>query len=174
MGKLKVANLEVKTNSDGMYCLNDLHKAAGGSKKDQPSNWLASAKTEDLIQEVLNTGIQGIKTTAGRYGGTFVCRELVYSYAMWVSAAFNLEVIRVFDKTAQAQSGLQSIAVSVRSAAQSLSTQINETSVIIEELKGHGSSWSSYGSQIKKAKREAVKEFEQLKNEIQMKLDLIC
>lgn len=174
MGKLKVANLEVKTNSGGMYCLNDLHKASGDEEKHSPRYWLRSDNVKSLESEILNGGKCAIKTTAGRYGGTFVCRELVYAYAMWVSASFNLEVIRVFDKTAQAESGLQSLAVSVRSATQSLSTQINETSVIIEELKGHGSSWSSYGSQIKKAKREAVKEFEQLKNEIQMKLDLIC
>ncbi len=173
MGKLKVANLEVKTNSEGMYCLNDLHKASGGEHRHRPSVWLMNESTKALELEILKAGIPAIKTTAGRYGGTFVCRELVYQYAMWVSASFNLEVIRVFDKTAQAQSGLQSLAVSVRAATKSLSNQINDTSVIIDELKGHGSSWSSYGSAIKKAKKEAIKEFEQLKNEIQMKLDLI-
>lgn len=98
----------VRRDSEGRYCLNDLHKAAGGEKRHQPSDFFLRHDIKDLCDELrrdagLIPGNPGVKTEpvrveAGRYGGTYVVKELVYAYAMWVSPAFHLKVIRFFDR----------------------------------------------------------------------------
>lgn len=80
-----------------------MHKAAGGEDRHKPNNFLNRVEMDDLRFELkkdweLTAGIPAIKTEAGRYGGTYVPKELVYAYAMWVSPAFHLKVIRFFDR----------------------------------------------------------------------------
>lgn len=33
----------------------------------------------------------------GHYDGTFIIKELVYTYVMWISPVFHLKVVRAFD-----------------------------------------------------------------------------
>ncbi|WP_231389508.1 KilA-N domain-containing protein [Dickeya chrysanthemi] len=73
--------------------LNQLNRASGGEKRHAPSYWLANKQTIALIAELETTGIPVVRLE-GRNGGTFVCREQVYAYAMWISASLNLRVIR--------------------------------------------------------------------------------
>jgi len=91
----------VRIDKDGRYCINDLHKAAGGNRKDDPADWMRLKQTKSLAEVIVkeNTGIP-VVSVGGRNGGTFACKEMVYSYAMWISAEFNLRVIRTFDEYA--------------------------------------------------------------------------
>ena len=94
-----ICNTTIGTDKEGRYRLNDLHKAAGGEKRHQPSDWTETQQTKDLIVEISNSGNfrnYPIESKSGRYGGTYVVKELVYAYAMWISAKFHLHVIRTY------------------------------------------------------------------------------
>lgn len=95
MNNLQILSKEIR-QLDGMHCLNDLHKASGGEKKHRPQYFLANQQTKELIAEIKEAGIPATQVKRGV--GTYVCKEMVYSYAMWVSAKFQLTVIRAFDK----------------------------------------------------------------------------
>lgn len=108
-----ISDIKIHMDAEGRYSLNDLHKAAGKERRHEPANWINLEQTAELVNEILNTGIPVFKngdvlnaglpvfkpmvSKKGRYGGTYVCKELVYSYAMWISAAFALKVIRAYD-----------------------------------------------------------------------------
>lgn len=82
---------------NGLYSLNDLHKAAGNEDKHKPSEWLRNQQAQELVQEISKAGIPALEVKkGGRIPGTYACKELVIAYAAWISAAFHLKVIRVF------------------------------------------------------------------------------
>ncbi len=100
MNTLTVVNVEVRQDTAGRYSLNDLHRAAGGEDRHQPSNWLRVGSTSELIDEWLNSSdlrncVQPVESIQRQ--GTYAVRELVYAYAMWISPAFHLRVIRAYD-----------------------------------------------------------------------------
>jgi len=79
---------------NGLYSLNDFHKAGGEENKHRPKYWLENQQTKDLVAEISKGGIPPILAKQGL--GTYACRELVIAYAAWISPAFHLKVIRVF------------------------------------------------------------------------------
>ena len=104
MHELTIADTAIRQDAEGRYCLNDLHRAAGGEKRHQPSDWLRLKNTQDLVAELTVPGIPGTQQIqplavmqGGLLQGTYVVKELVYAYAMWISPAFHLKVIRAYD-----------------------------------------------------------------------------
>lgn len=98
MPNLTILSKEVRT-LDGLYSLNDLHKASGKFNKHRPSLFMQNQQTKELIQEIEQSRNSCFaKYQGGKNQGTWVCKELVYSYAMWISAKFHLQVIRAFDQ----------------------------------------------------------------------------
>ena len=84
---------------DGLFSLNDLHRASGGEDRHQPAKFVRLDQTEALIAEIGSSPeMESLKTIVGKgkAQGTYACRELVIAYAAWINAAFHLKVIRVF------------------------------------------------------------------------------
>lgn len=91
----------IRQDAAGRYCLNDFHQAAGGHNKHRPSIWMRNASVNSIIHQLAleNTSASPVSVRKGRYvGGTWVARELVYSYAMWVGSAYHLKAMRAFDR----------------------------------------------------------------------------
>ncbi|EBX9353534.1 KilA-N domain-containing protein, partial [Salmonella enterica subsp. enterica serovar Typhimurium] len=122
-----IDGIEVRRDVHGRYCLNDLHRAAGGEQKYRPKYWLDNKQTRELIEQLFteggipsseqnqsvsffqggrdtqNLGIAPVNTVrGGAEQGTYVCKELVFAYAMWISPSFHLKVIRTFDRITSA------------------------------------------------------------------------
>ena len=113
---ISIAGLTIEQNGNGLYSINDLHRASGGMKKHRPENWYRLQATINLISflesQAQNQGnIKVIETVSGKdigsqeknqcnpigdIQGTFVCRELVVAYATWISPQFFAHVIRTF------------------------------------------------------------------------------
>ena len=113
---ISIAGLTIEQSSNGLYSINDLHRASGGLAKHRPNQWLRLQATISLISflesQALNQGnIKVIETVSGRDArsqeinqripigdiqGTFVCREMVVAYATWISPQFFANVIRTF------------------------------------------------------------------------------
>ncbi|MDN5488582.1 MAG: KilA-N domain-containing protein [Lactococcus lactis] len=105
---LVIGDFSIRQDEDGRYSLNDLHKASGDLRKDRPSYFLENEKTLELIHAIKDENYDvgnsasykqpvNIIRGRGKEQGTYVVKELVYSYAMWISAKFHLMVIRAYD-----------------------------------------------------------------------------
>ncbi|MDR6182050.1 KilA-N domain-containing protein [Asaia bogorensis] len=108
---LTILTTAIRQDAEGRYCLNDCHKASGGDASKAPGQWMANKQTKALIAELKGgveiptgpSGSPGISShpinvvNDGKNNGTYVAKELVYAYAMWISPAFHLRVIRAFD-----------------------------------------------------------------------------
>ncbi|WP_427500785.1 KilA-N domain-containing protein [Methylomonas sp. MED-D] len=99
-----ISDTPIRQDSAGRYCLNDLHKAAGGENKHRPSLWLKNQQAQELIDEISKAGIPALEQNqslkvinGGNQQGVYVAKELVYAYAMWISPKFHLQVIRAYD-----------------------------------------------------------------------------
>jgi hypothetical protein len=79
-----IAATPIRQDAQGRYCLNDLHRAAGGEDRHGPKRWMANAGTQELIQALKDEipSFNPVALSRGRYGGTYVVDDLALTYAM--------------------------------------------------------------------------------------------
>ena len=108
---LIIGEFSIRQDEDGRYSLADLHKASGNLAKHKPSNFLRVEQTQELIKEIEQVSDVRLGETdhfsnmrsavkvinGGNNRGTYAVKEMVYAYAMWISAKFHLMVIRAYD-----------------------------------------------------------------------------
>lgn len=104
MNELSIAGAKIRVDKNGRYSMNDLHKAAVAEghdyKRTQVEHFMRNDSTQALVSELRKNGeleSDPCVSSTGRYGGTWVSKEIVYAYAMWISAEFMLRVIRAYD-----------------------------------------------------------------------------
>jgi hypothetical protein len=108
---LQLTGLRIRQDAHGRYCLNDLHKAAvaaGANKRStEPNRFFRARHTQELLAELKTESatpnwrstfdpVNAVESGPYEQRGTYVCIELVIAYGQFVSAAFDLMVIRTF------------------------------------------------------------------------------
>lgn len=74
-----------------------LRQAGANSFTLSPNKWIET------------TGAIGLRSSAGRNGGTYAHQDIAFEFASWVSAEFKLYLIREFQRLKQAESDQQSL-----------------------------------------------------------------
>lgn len=100
MPNLVIASKQIR-QLDGLFNLNDLHKASGGEDRHRPTRFMRLDQTQELIQEIIKENdkcpdmdtFEPAKTIKGCKGGTFVCEQLFIAFAAWISARIHLQAI---------------------------------------------------------------------------------
>jgi hypothetical protein len=103
-----VRSTKIRVDENGMVSLNDIHKSAGFSVNQRPSDWLALPNPKrDIISTLkLITGKSGnwakndyksvYYTKSGQAGGTWAHENLALAYASYLSSDLGVQIRDVF------------------------------------------------------------------------------
>ena len=140
---LVINGIEVSQNKNGLFCLNDIHRASGGLQKNRPTKWFRLGEVKDTVEN-LTAGTHGghiapLYATSvsvervGQTSQTYAIKELVYLYAMWIDSAFAIELIRAVDALINAKS-VESLVMAQKQAIEATyNQQANSLKLLIYE-----------------------------------------
>lgn len=105
---LVIRGRDIRFDENGLACLNDIHKAAGYSKKRRPHDWQrlpgSNAKIERVLELITgkSRNYDGadmrlvFRTRTGANGGTYADVRLALDYAEYLNPKLAIEVKEVF------------------------------------------------------------------------------
>lgn len=170
-------SLDTIKQVNGLYCLNDLHRLAGGHKKDTPSRFIRLEKTQALITsfEKIHNPLMGSDFQTPKMGsdnspvlkvvnggamqGIYGSKGVVYAYTSWLNSDFHAMVYTVFERVATGE-----ITYTIRA-----NMADKEIGNIKAYLSGIASDLCVLGKQVLPA---LVKQRQSLHNEMQISLPL--
>lgn len=96
-----ISGSKISCDENGLYSLNDLHKASGGEKRHRPNYWLNLESTKEVLEEISKKTDAVITATkrGGKDQGTFVNDILLSMYASWISPKMHIRVYEIFTQT---------------------------------------------------------------------------
>ena len=80
-------------------------------------------------QWIEKTGALGIRSSAGRYGGTFAHRDIAFEFASWVSVEFKLYLIKEFQRLKDDENRRLSLAWNLNRTLSKLNYRIHTDAV---------------------------------------------
>jgi hypothetical protein len=96
---LSIMGIEIRQDLDGLYSLNDVHRASGALISKKPSEWLSNEQPSSIARKLeAKAGIPALNVyRGGRSPGTYACKELVIMYSSWLDDDFHVDVLQSFD-----------------------------------------------------------------------------
>lgn len=92
-----ISGSKISCDENGLYSLNDLHKASGGEKRHEPNRWLRSVAVKEVIEEMEKSDAHiWVSKKGGKDQGTFVNEILFSMYASWISPKMHIRVYEIF------------------------------------------------------------------------------
>lgn len=75
------------------------------------------------------TNAIGIKSSAGRYGGTYAHKDIAFEFGMWISPEFKVYLIKEFQRLKEAESGRHSLEWNVQRVLSKINYRIHADAI---------------------------------------------
>lgn len=97
---LVVGSTVIHRSANGLFNLNDLHKASGALPKDRPPSYIRSVAAQRLIKALEKRYGPGVHETVvgGTSPGTYAHKTLAYAYAAWLDDEYMILALEILDE----------------------------------------------------------------------------